>query len=129
MTPPRIQTESASSAEPTRWATMEGLRKIPEPIMPPTTSMVAEEGHCVAGEAPPGALWSGRGFRGCIVSVMGILHITAIASDPQKNLDFYAGMLGLRLIKLTVNFAAPPTYPLSSGDEPGTPVRFSPFSP
>jgi len=35
---------------------------------------------------------------------MGIHHITAIAGEPQRNLDFYAGMLGLRLVKLTVNY-------------------------
>ena len=36
--------------------------------------------------------------------IPGIHHITAIASDPQKNLDFYTRVLGLRLVKLTVNF-------------------------
>ena len=35
---------------------------------------------------------------------MAVHHITAIAGDPQRNLDFYAGTLGLRLVKLTVNF-------------------------
>ena len=39
--------------------------------------------------------------------ILGIHHITAIAGDPQTNLDFYAGVLGLRLVKLTVNFAIP----------------------
>ena len=38
---------------------------------------------------------------------VGIHHITAIAGDPQRNLDFYAGVLGLRLVKLTVNFDDP----------------------
>jgi len=37
----------------------------------------------------------------------GTHHITAIASDPQRNIDFYAGFLGLRLVKKTVNFDAP----------------------
>jgi len=37
----------------------------------------------------------------------GIHHITAIASDPQRNIDFYVGFLGLRLVKQTVNFDAP----------------------
>lgn len=52
---------------------------------------------------------------------MGIHHITAIASDPQRNLDFYAGTLGLRLVKLTVNFDDPGTYHLYYGDEIGRP--------
>ena len=34
----------------------------------------------------------------------GIHHITAIAGDPQKNVDFYVGVLGLRMVKKTVNF-------------------------
>jgi glyoxalase family protein len=34
----------------------------------------------------------------------GILHVTAMASNPQRNLDFYAEVLGLRLVKRTVNF-------------------------
>lgn len=52
---------------------------------------------------------------------MGIHHITAIASDPQRNLDFYAGTLGLRLVKLTVNFDDPGSYHLYYGDEIGRP--------
>jgi glyoxalase family protein len=36
--------------------------------------------------------------------VQGIHHVTAIASDPQRNVGFYAGVLGLRLVKRTVNF-------------------------
>jgi glyoxalase family protein len=39
------------------------------------------------------------------VSVLGIHHVTAIASDPQRTLDFYSGVLGLRLVKRTVNFS------------------------
>jgi len=38
-----------------------------------------------------------------MAAIGGIHHITAIASDPQRNLDFYAGVLGLRLVKRTVN--------------------------
>jgi glyoxalase family protein len=60
----------------------------------------------------------------------GIHHITAIASDPQKNIDFYAGVLGLRLVKRTVNFDDPTTYHLYYGDEagnPGTLVTFFPW--
>lgn len=51
----------------------------------------------------------------------GIHHVTAIASDPQSNLDFYAGLLGLRRVKLTVNFDDPSAYHLYYGDESGTP--------
>jgi len=60
----------------------------------------------------------------------GIHHITAIASDPQRNLDFYTGFLGLRLVKKTVNFDAPDVYHFYYGDEtgrPGTLLTFFPF--
>ncbi len=60
----------------------------------------------------------------------GIHHITALASDPQRNLDFYRGFLGLRLVKKTVNFDAPDVYHLYYGDEagaPGTIMTFFPF--
>lgn len=53
--------------------------------------------------------------------IPGIHHITAITSDAQKNIDFYCGVLGLRLIKLTVNFDDPSSYHLYYGDEFGTP--------
>ena len=53
-------------------------------------------------------------------SLSGIHHVTAIASDPQRNLDFYSGMLGLRLVKRTVNFDDPQTYHFYFGDEVGT---------
>lgn len=43
-------------------------------------------------------------------TILGLHHVTAIAGDPQRNLDFYAGVLGLRLVKLTVNFDDPGTY-------------------
>ena len=51
----------------------------------------------------------------------GIHHVTAIASDPQQNVDFYTGVLGLRLVKLTVNFDDPGAYHLYYGDEVGHP--------
>jgi glyoxalase family protein len=51
----------------------------------------------------------------------GIHHVTAIASDPQRNVDFYAGVLGLRLVKQTVNFDDPKRYHLYFGDDQGTP--------
>jgi glyoxalase family protein len=60
---------------------------------------------------------------------MGIHHITAIAGDPQRNLDFYAGLLGMRLIKLTVNFDDPTTYHLYYGDETGRPGSILTFFP
>ncbi len=48
---------------------------------------------------------------------MGIHHITSIVGHPQENVDFYAGVLGLRLVKQTVNFDDPGTYHLYFGDE------------
>jgi glyoxalase family protein len=41
------------------------------------------------------------------LSVQGFHHITAISGDAQSNVDFYAGVLGLRLVKVTVNFDDP----------------------
>jgi glyoxalase family protein len=63
--------------------------------------------------------------------VLGIHHITAIARNPQRNIDFYSGLLGMRLIKLTVNFDDPTTYHLYYGDSlghPGTILTFFPWS-
>lgn len=60
----------------------------------------------------------------------GIHHITAFARNPQENVDFYAGILGLRLIKKTVNFDAPEVYHLYFGDKngnPGTIITFFPW--
>lgn len=62
--------------------------------------------------------------------ITGIHHITALASDPQQNLDFYAGILGLRLVKKTINFDAPDVYHLYYGNEvgsPGTILTFFPY--
>src|SRR4026207_2097483 len=59
----------------------------------------------------------------------GIHHVTAIASDPQRNLDFYAGVLGLRLVKKTVNFDDPGTYHFYYGDEVGSPGTLLTFFP
>lgn len=53
--------------------------------------------------------------------VTGLHHITALASDPYKNVDFYAGILGLRLVKKTINFDAPEVYHLYYGNEKGSP--------
>ncbi|MGA9226768.1 MAG: ring-cleaving dioxygenase [Mesobacillus sp.] len=57
-------------------------------------------------------------------------HITAIVGHPQENIDFYAGVLGLRLVKQTVNFDDPGTYHLYFGNEggkPGTIITFFPW--
>jgi glyoxalase family protein len=51
----------------------------------------------------------------------GLHHITMITGDAGKNVEFYAGMLGLRLVKKTVNFDAPDAYHLYFGDEQGSP--------
>lgn len=59
----------------------------------------------------------------------GIHHVTAIAGDPQRNVDFYAGTLGLRLVKRTVNFDDPGTYHLYYGDEQGRPGTILTFFP
>jgi glyoxalase family protein len=62
--------------------------------------------------------------------ILGIHHVTAIASNPQKNFEFYSGILGLRLVKLTVNYDDPTTYHLYYGDEigrPGTILTFFPW--
>jgi glyoxalase family protein len=59
----------------------------------------------------------------------GIHHITVIASDAQRNLDFYAGVLGLRLVKKTVNFDDPETYHFYFGDSVGTPGTILTFFP
>jgi glyoxalase family protein len=61
--------------------------------------------------------------------ILGIHHVTAIASDPQRNLDFYSGVLGLRLVKRTVNYDDPGTYHLYYGDEQGTPGSIMTFFP
>lgn len=53
--------------------------------------------------------------------IPGMHHVTAIAGHPQKSLDFYADVLGLRLVKLTVNHDDPGTYHLYFGDEAGRP--------
>lgn len=54
------------------------------------------------------------------VLISGIHHVTAIAGDPQRNLDFYVGLLGLRLVKLTVNFDDPGTYHFYFGNKEAT---------
>jgi glyoxalase family protein len=59
----------------------------------------------------------------------GIHHVTAIAGSARRNLDFYTGTLGLRLVKKTVNFDDPSTYHLYYGDETGEPGTILTFFP
>ncbi len=64
------------------------------------------------------------------IQVGGIHHVTAITADAQRNVDFYTGVLGLRLVKKTVNQDDPFTYHLYYGDtlgRPGTAMTFFPF--
>jgi catechol 2,3-dioxygenase-like lactoylglutathione lyase family enzyme len=63
------------------------------------------------------------------IPVSGLHHVTAIASDPQRNLDFYADFLGLRLVKRTINFDDPRTYHFYYGDGRGTPGTILTFFP
>src|SRR3954462_8854586 len=50
----------------------------------------------------------------------GMHHITMITADAEKNVEFFADTLGLRLVKKTVNFDAPEAYHLYFGDETGS---------
>jgi glyoxalase family protein len=59
--------------------------------------------------------------------IPGIHHITAICGDPQRNVDFYVGVLGLRLVKKTVNFDDPGAYHLYYGDGLGSPGTIMTF--
>jgi glyoxalase family protein len=64
-------------------------------------------------------------------NISGLHHVTALTSDAQQNVDFYAGILGLRLVKKTINFDTPDVYHLYYGDEegqPGTILTFFPFN-
>lgn len=61
--------------------------------------------------------------------IHGIHHISAICGDPQANLDFYSGLLGLRLVKRTVNFDDPGMYHLYYGDTEGAPGTLLTFFP
>lgn len=64
------------------------------------------------------------------MQISGLHHVTSMASDPQANIDFYTQILGLRLVKVTVNFDAPEVYHLYYGDATATPgsiLTFFPF--
>src|SRR5688572_12192795 len=63
-------------------------------------------------------------------NITGLHHITVIAGDAQENLDFYVGVLGMRLVKRSVNQDAPNTYHLFYADaegHPGTDLTFFPW--
>jgi glyoxalase family protein len=62
-------------------------------------------------------------------TICGIHHVTAIAGDPQANYDFYTRILGLRLVKRTVNFDDPYTYHFYFGDGSGSPGSLITFFP
>lgn len=59
----------------------------------------------------------------------GLHHVTAIAGPAQRNLDFYTRVLGLRLVKKTVNFDDPGTYHFYFGDTAGSPGTIITFFP
>ena len=61
------------------------------------------------------------------MSIKGIHHITMIATDAQRTVDFYTQTLGLRLVKQTVNFDDPSAYHLYFGDEIGRPASLLTF--
>ncbi len=63
------------------------------------------------------------------LALTGLHHVTAVAGDPRRNVDFYTRVLGLRLIKRTVNFDDPSTYHLYYGDSVGTPGSVMTFFP
>src|SRR5687768_17238337 len=61
--------------------------------------------------------------------ILGLHHITAIADNAQRNYQFYTNVLGLRMVKKTVNFDDPGTYHFYFGDEVGTPGTILTFFP
>ncbi|GAB5518523.1 MAG: ring-cleaving dioxygenase [Rhodothermales bacterium] len=61
--------------------------------------------------------------------IPGLHHVTAISGAPQRNVDFYMGLLGQRLVKKTVNFDDPGTYHFYYGDETGAPGTLMTFFP
>src|SRR5215203_1422894 len=77
--------------------------------------------------AASSAVWAVIKESGVGREILGIHHITAIAGDPQANVDFYSGVLGQRLVKLTVNFDDPGSYHLYYGDELGRPGTIMTF--
>jgi glyoxalase family protein len=84
------------------------------------------DGHCHQGSFSQKMLRKEKTMQ---QPIAGIHHVTAIASDPQRNLDFYTEVLGLRLVKRTVNFDDPGTYHFYFGDEVGSPGSILTFFP
>jgi glyoxalase family protein len=65
-----------------------------------------------------------------MATVTGLHHVTCIAGDAQENVDFYSGVLGMRLVKKSVNQDSPGTYHLFYADgegHPGTDITFFPW--
>ena len=65
------------------------------------------------------------------MSILGVHHVTSLAGDPGRNVAFFTEVLGLRLVKKTVNFDDPYTYHLYYGDSmghPGTIITFFPYT-
>jgi glyoxalase family protein len=65
-----------------------------------------------------------------MATITGLHHVTVIAGDPQRNLDFYTRVLGMRLVKKSVNQDAPDTYHLFYGDglgHAGSDITFFPW--
>jgi glyoxalase family protein len=66
-----------------------------------------------------------------MTGISGLHHVTCIAGEPQDNVDFYSGVLGMRLVKKSVNQDSPGTYHLfyADGDgHPGTDITFFPLA-
>ncbi|MFD2932151.1 ring-cleaving dioxygenase [Spirosoma flavum] len=61
--------------------------------------------------------------------INGLHHVTTLAGDTQRNVDYYTDILGLRLVKKTVNFDAPDVYHLYYGNETGSPGTILTFFP
>jgi hypothetical protein len=82
---------------------------------------------------PQSSLVSTRAAAGSpeddIMQINGIHHVTAIAGPARRNLDFYSRVLGLRLVKKTVNFDDPTTWHLYFGDADGNPGTILTFFP
>ena len=81
-------------------------------------------GHATAARGP-----HPDGARSPSHATIGLHHVTAIAGEPQRNVDFYVGLLGLRLVKRTVNFDDPGTWHLYYGDTDGRPGSLLTFFP
>ena len=61
--------------------------------------------------------------------INGLHHVTTLAGDTQRNVDYYTGIMGLRLVKKTINFDAPDVYHLYYGNQTGSPGTILTFFP